>query len=375
MVHQAMMQNWPHQNLTPFNHPSDLDRCHPKTSFDNLDKNQSYALVGSGKNKSGFHGTTIQAVIPRPSEKNEKLNTASNDYIEYIESSKPVEMSSCRTLPLVIIKCLTEPNNFIGEPSESKSIKFQELKLDDFHETDLEKEHWNTFETKLISYGFMKDCVQEKHILIPGLKTYLSHSHKTTEPSTFRSVAVLNDPADSKETVVKTLNILHDRFQIGQHLQHLVVVGDGKSYDHLIKLKTEYGSALDWVLPYPGDWHILKNILPIFIKIFYDAGIKELAGIYHHGATLKVLTECTKFSVTHRFLCHVWEAMIRCQIEAYKRQEVVTDWRQEVDSVLQNVLILGHSFINRLLFKIMHTWERTPVQNLNLRQAGVRTIF
>ena len=195
-------------------------------SFDNLDKNQSYALVGSGKDKSGFHGTTIQAVIPRPSEKNEKLNTASDDYIEYMDSSKPVEMSSCRTLPSVIIKSLTEPNNFIGEPSESKSNKFQELKLDDFHETDLEKEHWNTFETKLISYGFMKDCVQEKHILIPGLKTYLSHSHKTTEPSTFRSVAVLNDPADSKETVVKTLNILHGRFQIGQHLHHLVVVGE-----------------------------------------------------------------------------------------------------------------------------------------------------
>jgi hypothetical protein len=41
-------------------------------------------------------------------------------------------------------------------------------------------------------------------------------------------------------------------------------VGDGKSYDHLIKLKNEYGNSLNWVLPYPGDWHILKNILPIF---------------------------------------------------------------------------------------------------------------
>jgi hypothetical protein len=29
-------------------------------------------------------------------------------------------------------------------------------------------------------------------------------------------------------------------------------VGDGKSYDHLIKLKTEYGDSLNWVLPYPG---------------------------------------------------------------------------------------------------------------------------
>jgi hypothetical protein len=34
-------------------------------------------------------------------------------------------------------------------------------------------------------------------------------------------------------------------------------VGDRKSYDHLIKLKSEYGGSLSWVLPYPGDWPIL----------------------------------------------------------------------------------------------------------------------
>ncbi|CAC5358497.1 unnamed protein product [Mytilus coruscus] len=228
-----------------------------------------------------------------------------------------IEMSSNRTLPSDIIKSLKEPNNLIGEPSEVKYNKFQALKLLDFHESEVEKHQWNTFES---------------------LKTYLSYSQKTTEASTFHSIAVLDDPADSKEIVVKTLNILHDRFQIGNKLQYLVVVGDGKSCDHLIKLKAEYGCVLDWVLPYPGDWHILKNILPIFIKHFYDAGLKELAGIYHHGATLKVLTECTKFSVSHRFFCHVWEAILRCQIDAYKNQEAVIDWCKELDTVLNTVL-------------------------------------
>jgi hypothetical protein len=32
-----------------------------------LDKNCSYSLVGAGKERSGFHGTTIQTVIPKPS--------------------------------------------------------------------------------------------------------------------------------------------------------------------------------------------------------------------------------------------------------------------------------------------------------------------
>jgi hypothetical protein len=44
----------------------------------------------------------------------------------------------------------------------------------------------------------------------------------------------------------------------------------------LIKLKNEYGNSLNWVLPYPGDWHILKNILPIFVKIYFEAGLKEV---------------------------------------------------------------------------------------------------
>jgi hypothetical protein len=53
--------------------------------------------------------------------------------------------------------------------------------------------------------------------------------------SNFVSTAVLDDPADSKETVLNTLNILGDKFKIGKKLYYLVVVGDGKSYDHLIK--------------------------------------------------------------------------------------------------------------------------------------------
>jgi hypothetical protein len=53
------------------------------------------------------------------------------------------------------------------------------------------------------------------------------------------------------------LNILHKKFQIGIKLKYQVVVGDRKSYDHLIKLKSEYGGSLNWVLPYPGDWQIL----------------------------------------------------------------------------------------------------------------------
>jgi hypothetical protein len=46
-----------------------------------------------------------------------------------------------------------------------------------------------------------------------------------------------------KDTVLKVLNILYEKFQVGVICDQVVVVGDGKSYDIVIKLKAEYGTA------------------------------------------------------------------------------------------------------------------------------------
>jgi hypothetical protein len=142
-----------------------------------------------------------------------------------------------------------------------------------------------------------------KYILIKTSKTF------------FKMQKFLDESSDSKETILKVVNILHEKFQVGIYTD--LVVGGGKSYDHLIKLKSEYGSNLDWVLPYTGDWHILKNVLPVFIQIYFDAGLKELASKHHRGATLKVLTECSKFAITHRFFVRAWEAILRHQIASF----------------------------------------------------------
>ena len=107
---------------------------------------------------------------------------------------------------------------------------------------------------------FLKYLVQENdiHVGLPGLKTFLSFSETDTEKSEFCSIEVLDETADSKATVLKTLNILHKKFQIGIKLQYLVVAGDKKSYDHLIKLKSEYGGA--------GFCHILETGTYFFFK-------------------------------------------------------------------------------------------------------------
>ncbi|CAC5358619.1 unnamed protein product [Mytilus coruscus] len=227
-------------------------------SFDNLDKNQSYSVVGVGKDKSGFHGTTTQAVTPCPS------------LLTSISSAE-----SCGT-------------------------------------------------------GLDDSAVP---LLVGGISSEASVITSDIDSSSCEMIL-----PTKKKTVLKVLNILHDKFEIGKSCNYIVVVGDGKSYDHLIKLKSEYGANLSWVLPYPGDWHILKNLLPIFMKVYLDAGLKQLASKLHHGSTYRILTDCTKFAVTHRFLLQVWEAMLRYQVNSFLTvSDKIIDCKTSFEHILDDI--------------------------------------
>lgn len=80
---------------------------------------------------------------------------------------------------------------------------------------------------------------------------------------------VLDQNADNKETIAEVLSLLYEEFKVGSETEHLVVVtGDAKTYGHLQTLKSEHGSEMSWLLPFIGDWHVLKNFQPILMKIY-----------------------------------------------------------------------------------------------------------
>jgi hypothetical protein len=58
-------------------------------------------------------------------------------------------------------------------------------------------------------------------------------------------------------------------------------------------------------------------MLPIFIKLYFDAGLKQLATKCHHGSTLRILTNCSKLCVTHRFLLEASETILRQQVKIF----------------------------------------------------------
>ena len=89
-------------------------------------------------------------------------------------------------------------------------------------------------------------------------------------------LCILDKNADSKETILEALSWLHE-FNVGNSIQYLVVIGDAKTYTHLINLKCEYGEALRWLVAFPGEFHTLRNYQEVVMKAYWDAGLKQLA--------------------------------------------------------------------------------------------------
>ena len=81
----------------------------------------------------------------------------------------------------------------------------------------------------------------------------------------------------AKDTLTKVVGNLYHTFVLQLKQRWVIVVGDTKTYDLLQSLCVEYGHHLKWLLPFPGDWHILFNYQKVLMKAYSDAGLVQLA--------------------------------------------------------------------------------------------------
>lgn len=134
-----------------------------------------------------------------------------------------------------------------------------------------------------------------------------SSQHSQIEQSNIVYIDILDEHADNKDTILHTLSVQQDKLQVGTKLNFLGVVGDGKTYDHLHTLKIEYGADLNWLIPLPGDWHILKNYQEVLMKVYFDVRMKDTARTagYTEGV-LNSIGSCGKFKKSHLFLLRIW---------------------------------------------------------------------
>ena len=139
---------------------------------------------------------------------------------------------------------------------------------------------------------------------LPGIKIFFHRQEPTaTEESSYMYINIINKNADSKETIENVIVKLYTIMEINSHIKHLVVVGDGKTYDHIIQIKSKYKNMLDWLLPFPGDWHTMKNFAFMLIQIY---GLNDLVHLFHKGKTANSILNVTSWDKTRSFLLQVF---------------------------------------------------------------------
>ncbi len=129
--------------------------------------------------------------------------------------------------------------------------------------------------------------------------------------------------------------------------------GDGKTYQHLIEVKKIYGILFKKLLIYPGEWHILANFQPVLMKIYYYAGLKQLAQACGFRAeTLRSLEKCSNFSRTHTFLLQAWQALFWASIASVNPDKPTQDEFSFDNSEVHEILKSVESFLFKTKFNL-----------------------
>ena len=207
-----------------------------------------------------------------------------------------------------------------------------------YNHSPLESDAFAQHRSKLFSYLIARKqmCDLDKSIpqlVTKGLQGYLSYisGDQSVESSDTTYLRVMDQNADSPETILEALSWLHHEFEVGKSID-LIVTGDAKTYLHMTTLKQQYGEALQWLITFPGDFHLLKNYQEVLMTAYWDAGLRQIASASgYRGETLTSLSKCSNFSTTTTFFFEVWEALYQHMLKVYNvfiRERKTTDTDQ-----------------------------------------------
>ena len=284
---------------------------------------------------AAFDDSLIQAESDKMSD-NSELTTATvaNDLPEPIEQLLSHQVTSSSDLSLthskpplpkkrrtVSIKHHLKTSTAVINPAVQHPLAVG-IEMNGFKENGIETSEKRKIEYQYLCYMLCKEALKSaaNEKMLKPLHQFTSEQ-TSIPPSNIYYMEVIDENPDSTETMKLVSELLLDKpaLSIGGYT---VVVGDGKTYTHLQKVKSLYGKEMSNLLIYPGDWHLLKNYQQVLFKIYYSAGLKELAeAAGFKGATLKALQNCSNFKHTHHFLLQTWESIYRVMLQKFFMDE------------------------------------------------------
>jgi hypothetical protein len=311
-------------------------------SIDNVDILQPHSMV-STLGSHTWHGTSVQCTQPRPVtiklENDEPTIEPMCTGISYAESapskrgySSPIEspipkqhskrlrtFTECSTFSSTVSVDMTQihlHHNVEYCPSPLSYFTIADFKLISMESQRLEK-----IKNTVFKYIITKRFSDDKNNY-PSMYYFVSESNYgrlNTEKSQIHFMNVFSLKADCQDTVIFILHQIYNKFICSQSLKWVVVVGDAKTYDILQKVKRE--QCLSWLIVFPGDWHILYNYQKVLMKVYWDAGLMQLAqAAGYKGEALTSLSKASNFRRTHDFLLQVYEAFVSTFAENFLSQ-------------------------------------------------------
>ena len=92
---------------------------------------------------------------------------------------------------------------------------------------------------------------------LPLLVNCVKKQSADGEVSNVTNVEIVSERSDSKSTLFGVTGRLQQIFIHDLNQKFVIVVGDARTYDLFQDVCFEYKSQLKWLMPFPGDWHVV----------------------------------------------------------------------------------------------------------------------
>ena len=166
------------------------------------------------------------------------------------------------------------------------------------------------------------------------LRSRCSQRHVRLSP--IQSSNIMTTIKHTKRYTNRQNHVCQNRQSSGFKVHHLTV-GDAKIYNLLKAICFKYESHLKWLIPFPGDWHVLFNYQKALMKPYADAGLASLGRAAGHRAeTLTTLLKVSNFRRTHEFLLQAFEALYRYFLSVYSPDS--SDIEDEITTQMSSLL-------------------------------------